>query len=88
LNDPTVANPIASPTATTTYVVTGSEPGLELIVNGDFEAGNTAFSSNYVYTTTNLFPERTYAVVTNPNPLHSSFQGNDQRIEPALGTRE
>jgi hypothetical protein len=77
LSNPNIANPVASPTATTTYVVTGSEPGIELIVNGDFESGNTGFSSNYVYTTTNLVPERTYSVVSNPNPLHPAFQGSD-----------
>jgi len=77
LDDPRISNPVASPTATTTYVVTGSQPGFELINNGDFEQGNTGFSSNYIYTTTNLVPERTYSVVTDPNPLHPAFEGSD-----------
>jgi hypothetical protein len=77
LDNPNIANPVASPTVTTTYTVTGTQPGNELIFNGNFELGNTGFSSNYIYTTTNLFPERTYAVVTNPNPLHPAFQGSD-----------
>lgn len=77
LSDPNIANPVASPTITTTYTVVGILPGNEVIYNGNFEGGNVGFTSDYVYTTTNLVPERTYAIVTNPNPLHPAFQGND-----------
>jgi hypothetical protein len=66
-----------SPTQTTTYTVVGQQPGQELVANGDFELGNTGFSTNYQYTTTNLVPEGTYAVVTNPTPLHPAFLGSD-----------
>lgn len=77
LDNPRIENPIASPTATTTYVVTGSVPGNNIIFNGDFEQGNVGFSNNYIFTTTNLVPERTYSVVSNPNPLHPAFVGSD-----------
>ncbi len=49
----------------------------DLIVNGDFEAGNTGFTSSYFYTETDLAPARTYAVLSNPQTLHTGFKGND-----------
>ncbi len=42
-----IASPIASPAATTTYTVTASSYGNNLITNGDFSAGNTGFTSEY-----------------------------------------
>lgn len=77
LDNAYISNPTASPTATTTYVVTGGIPSNNLVVNGDFESGNTGFTSDYDFTTTDLVPEGTYSVVTDPNPLHPSFVGND-----------
>lgn len=50
LSDPTIQNPTATPVATTTYTVTGTLMGPELIVNSDFSAGNFGFSSNMNYT--------------------------------------
>ena len=44
-----------------------------LIQNGDFEAGNTAFSNDYVYSAVNLVPEGTYSVVKNPHSVHGSW---------------
>ena len=41
-----IANPIASPSTTTTYTVTAYG---NIIINGDFEQGNTGFSSDYSY---------------------------------------
>jgi hypothetical protein len=38
----------------------------DLIANGGFEAGNSGFTSNYVYSPGNLTPPRTFAVVTDP----------------------
>ena len=59
----------------------GSASATELLTNGDFSAGNTGFSSGYVYSPpngqgNNLWPEGTYDVTTNPNldhPLFASF---------------
>jgi hypothetical protein len=59
----------------------GSASAAELLTNGDFNAGNTGFSSGYAYsppdgTGMNLWPEGTYDVTTNPNldhPLFASF---------------
>ncbi|MCF7676418.1 MAG: VPDSG-CTERM sorting domain-containing protein [Akkermansiaceae bacterium] len=46
------------------------------IVNGDFEAGNTGFSSGYTYVSPGsnaLQPPSVYTVDTNPNTSHPSF---------------
>ena len=44
LSDPLILNPTASVTQTTTYTLTIKAPsGNNLVVNGDFEAGNTGF---------------------------------------------
>lgn len=55
--------------------------GLELINNGNFEAGNTGFSSAYTYINKNtqngLMPEKTYTVNDNPTFNHSNFWGRD-----------
>lgn len=72
LSDSTIANPVASPTITTSYIVTTQVASGDLIGNGNFEGGNAAFSSSYIYTT-DLFPEGTYYVGTNPNFYHSGF---------------
>lgn len=66
-----------NPSQTTTYTVVGQQPGQQLVTNGDFEQGNTSFLTDYQFTTTNLVPEGTYSVVTDPNPLHPAFIGSD-----------
>jgi autotransporter-associated beta strand protein len=43
------------------------ESSINLVVNGDFEAGNTGFASQYTYSPGNLLPEGDYDVVTNPS---------------------
>ncbi len=53
--------------------------GQNLVVNGDFEAGNTGFTTEYTYLdpantgTWTLGPEYMYTVSTNPNSYHSSW---------------
>jgi hypothetical protein len=50
-----------------------------IVVNGDFSAGNTAFTSEYVYVVDDplvqneMWPEGTYAVDDNPRDVHSLF---------------
>jgi gliding motility-associated-like protein len=72
LSDPTVANPVASPTTTTSYVITGYDVIGNIVVNGDFNSGNTGFSSQYTYST-NLNPEGRYWVGPNANNVHNGF---------------
>jgi hypothetical protein len=48
LSSSTISNPVASPSATTTYTLTMTAKS-NLLVNGDFESGNTGFYSDYSY---------------------------------------
>jgi hypothetical protein len=48
LSSSTIFNPVASPSATTTYTLTMTAKS-NLLVNGDFESGNTGFYSDYSY---------------------------------------
>ncbi len=53
LSNPNIANPVAKPAITTTYTLSSQIEIGNAIVNGDFNSGNTGFSSNYNYTTNN-----------------------------------
>lgn len=54
LSDTAIANPVATPTQTTTYTVTILQSSAQnLITNGDFESGNTGFTSGYLYSQPN-----------------------------------
>lgn len=44
-----------------------------LVLNGDFESGNSGFSSNYVNSPGDLWSEGTYDVISNPQMSHSNF---------------
>lgn len=64
--DSSLTTQTVTPAVTTTYTVTSYTTGPNLIVNGDFSAGNTGFSSSYNY----AFPNTTegeYFVGTNPS---------------------
>ncbi len=69
-----VSNPTVSPIANTTYYLTSQILGNNLIVNGDFEQGNTGFTSGYTY-----FPgtaggvQSIYNVLNNPSVWLSAF---------------
>ena len=61
---------------TTALMMAGSaSAAANLIVNGDFEAGNTGFTSDYTYVMPagqmSLYPEATYTVDTNANNVHN-----------------
>ena len=49
ITDPTAAITTALPTQTVTYTVTATVPLGNLVINGDFENGNTGFTSTYGY---------------------------------------
>src|SRR6185437_6509343 len=65
----------------------------ELVKNGDFEAGNSAFYSEYGYVTDNanqsiqneLYPEGLYAVDTNAHNYHNNFFGKDHTTPAQTG---
>jgi hypothetical protein len=66
LSSPYIHNPTASPKKTTKYTLT-MIPDPNLIVNGDFESGNTGFSSDY-----------TSGLVTGTVPMYTvADQGSD-----------
>ncbi|AEV99351.1 PKD domain containing protein [Niastella koreensis GR20-10] len=54
LNNPNIPNPVTSTPGTTTYYYTAEVPGTNLVVNSDFNLGNTGFGSGYAYTTRNI----------------------------------
>ena len=66
---------VASPIVTTTYTCTGFGQGPELVVNGDFEQGNTGFTSAYRYSTS-LGAEGTYYVDSDAHSHHLNFEGH------------
>ena len=43
-----------------------------LIANGNFEAGNVGFTSDYSYQTTSIYGPATYAITTNTSLVHPS----------------
>ena len=43
-----------------------------LISNGNFEAGNIGFFSDYAYRTDSIYDPATYAITTNPHLVHTS----------------
>jgi hypothetical protein len=74
LNNPNIAQPTASPTTTTTYTLTMFQNN-NLLQNGDFELGNTGFSSDYLLNP-NALEENTfgrYAITSNPSNLAAGW---------------
>lgn len=72
LSDPHSPNPVTSTPNDITYYFNAKTTGANLIVNGDFSAGNSGFTSKYTYTS-NGIPEGTYGVVSSPRSWHGSF---------------
>jgi len=67
--------PTVTVTQSTNYVLTASAPDFSnnLVDNGDFEGGNSGFTSDYGYNPGNLVPEGVYDVLTNPQDDHPGF---------------
>jgi hypothetical protein len=72
LSSSTVYNPVASPGATTTYTLTMT-PKTNMLVNGDFENGNTGFSSDYSYPLTS--GTSVYTVGSSASAIYSWWCG-------------
>jgi hypothetical protein len=67
LSNPNISNPIASPTVSTTYTLYTTS--INYINNGDFELGNTGFTSEYIfnnYITPQWFGTSQYRISQNP----------------------
>ena len=74
LSNPSIANPVATPSVTTTYYVSSLvQEKNNLVVNGDFEQGNTGFASAYTYVTgyNSLWTAGVYTITTDPHNEHS-----------------
>lgn len=54
----------------TALALMSSSASANLIVNSDFEAGNTGFISDYTNNQAHLFGAATYAITTDPNSKH------------------
>lgn len=77
LDDPSIAQPTARPTQTTLYIVEGiSSSGDNLIENGNFSLGNTAFSSQYVYSPAANPTQGVYGIFTSGRDLSPQFFAN------------
>ncbi len=57
-----------------TYSVSTSFTTNNLVINGDFNNGNSDFSSSYTYSN-DLWPDGNYSITTNANLVHSNFTG-------------
>lgn len=76
LNNTNTANPVASPTTTTTYVVSSPISSTNIVVNGDFAQGNTSFTSEYVYDNpTNASGSGAYFVGSSVTSWNPNMQG-------------
>jgi gliding motility-associated-like protein len=82
LSNPLILNPNANITGPITYTLVGwavDPASPNLVVNGNFEDGNTGFQSDYTYVPdiagvqNEMFPEGTYTVINNPNLVHTGF---------------
>lgn len=56
LNNNGIRTPVATPSVTTTYIVTGIKLDSNLIPNGDLSMGNVGFTSNYIFDNSNFSP--------------------------------
>ncbi|NOY49871.1 MAG: gliding motility-associated C-terminal domain-containing protein [Chlorobi bacterium] len=80
-DDPTISNPNiltpnVTPSVTTVYTLEGRSVSLvNLVINGDFESGNTGFTSDYVYSPgpNGIWNEGTYAITTDASYNHNNF---------------
>lgn len=63
-----------NPATSTVYYLTAFNQGNNLVYNGDFELGNTGFTSAYTYNT-NLNPEGRYYIGSNAHNYHYGFTG-------------
>lgn len=88
--NPYDSNQTVSPMETTTYHITGRYISGNIVTNGDFQSGNTGFTSGYSYYTTNsntwgiIGQEGTYTINTNSSNVHNNF-GNYPCLDHTSG---
>ena len=74
LDNPLSPNPVTSTTQNITYYLNSLSQGINLITNGDFNLGNTGFTSQYFYTANNT-TEGEYYVGNNPSSWYFAHYG-------------
>lgn len=80
LNGANTATPVATPTTTTTYVVSSPVSSSNIVVNGDFAQGNTGFTTEYIYDSpTNANGSGAYFVGSNASTWNNNMQGCGDR---------
>lgn len=86
LVNPNSLTPTAIVTQTTTYTLSASamDTFTNLVVNGDFQMGNTGFTSDHVYNPIELYLPGTYAIVESPTVVNSNFPPCDDH-SPGIG---
>lgn len=57
------------------YALSSSVFATNLVINGSFESGNTGFTSQYTYDTTDLTPPGVYYIGANPLSYNAWFGG-------------
>ncbi len=72
LSDPKASSPTTSTPEDITYFLTAEIPGVNLITNGNFTSGNTAFTSQYSFAANNT-TEGEYFVGANPQTWNASL---------------
>jgi len=80
ISNPNILNPTVNPSDTTVYTLEGREVHLiNLVNNGDFEGGNTGFTSDYLYSpgANGLWNEGTYAITEDAHFNHNNFFCNN-----------
>lgn len=80
LSNPTSLTPTVQPVVTTDYTLEGRSVSFSnLVVNGNFEEGNTGFTSSYNYSPgpNGLWNEGTYAITDDASYNHNNFTCNN-----------
>lgn len=72
LDDPYSPNPVTFTPGKMTYYLTAEVPGANLVANGDFNNGNTGFTSNYSFSNINN-SEGEYSIGTNPRAWNGNL---------------
>jgi gliding motility-associated-like protein len=72
-SDSTSLNTTATISETTTFTLLGYYEYMSFMQNGNFSAGNSNFTSSYVYDPADLYDEGKYAVVSYAHEVHTGF---------------
>lgn len=72
-NHPDTATLGIFPNADVIYTVNNYKKGINNLLNGDFQTGNSGFSSSYQYSSTSVATSGSYSVASNANAVNPAF---------------